>query len=315
MRFAASGAEDGMVRVWELTTGHEKWCSATLEGNVFDVAFSSDTRHIAAAVERGYFRVWESTGFQVTHELHGPGGLGAAVAPGLDAMAFAGYPQTDGGKPLVLFCDIGTGKITRLAIPPEENKPAEPMEQIRSLAFSRDGKLLAVGCTHYIGVWNATESRWMWHDSVDNSDSNGIWKIAFCPRGLRLAAILHAREAGGLRILSAENGQELLFITTPGRANALAWSADGERLALGLDDDSISVFDTASWQCVATFSGHDEEINCVAFVGPHQVLSGSKDRTLRLWDLRSAGQRPLLPDPKTAALLSSGFACDGTKLW
>jgi WD40 repeat protein len=63
----------------------------------------------------------------------------------------------------------------------------------------------------------------------------------------------------------------------------VALSADGHRLAVGAGDGSITLWDVASHQEVATLAGHNEEVLHLAFTpdGDH-LVSVSKDQ-LRVW--------------------------------
>ncbi|CAE6469273.1 unnamed protein product [Rhizoctonia solani] len=58
-----------------------------------------------------------------------------------------------------------------------------------------------------------------------------------------------------------------------------------------MDEDVPEVFDTVKWTCVAICAGHAESVGAVAFGGldsngvPSFLVTGSQDRTLKVWDL------------------------------
>ena len=51
---------------------------------------------------------------------------------------------------------------------------------------------------------------------------------------------------------------------------------------------SIPVFDTRTGQYTGTFEGHDNPVTCLQFEESlHTVVSGSRDTTIKVWDLRT----------------------------
>lgn len=66
------------------------------------------------------------------------------------------------------------------------------------------------------------------------------------------------------------------------------WSADGERLLTASGDQTIREWDTERMACRGECRGHLGSVKCVATspTTPHIIASGSRDGSLRLWDLR-----------------------------
>lgn len=44
-------------------------------------------------------------------------------------------------------------------------------------------------------------------------------------------------------------------------------------------------FLTKEWKCTQTFGGHDDIVMCLRVIGKDRLLSGSKDKTMRLWNI------------------------------
>jgi hypothetical protein len=61
-RMVASGGLDGVVRLWEVSTGNERLQLTGHQGHVYAVAFSPDGRLIASAGADGTVLVWDATG-------------------------------------------------------------------------------------------------------------------------------------------------------------------------------------------------------------------------------------------------------------
>ncbi|KAG9064423.1 hypothetical protein KI688_003613 [Linnemannia hyalina] len=70
--------------------------------------------------------------------------------------------------------------------------------------------------------------------------------------------------------------------------HSCAYSPDGTSFAAGLFRGSIKIYDTSTWTTTRTFEGHRRFINSIAYSPTSlQLLSGSDDRTVRLWDCES----------------------------
>ena len=48
-------------------------------------------------------------------------------------------------------------------------------------------------------------------------------------------------------------------------------------------DGMIRVWNTTCGECVKVYMGHKDEVFCVAQMGDGTLVSGSSDRTLRVW--------------------------------
>ncbi len=155
------------------------------------------------------------------------------------------------------------------------------------------------------------------------------WLRTTAFQGRRMAAAVNLRGQHGVRIFNLETGQlqeEVPGHKTPVRAlaltghqlasgsadgevrlqrkegatqsfqvdglvNALAFSPDEKELAVGSSDHALHIFDLKSGQ-QRKLEGHGHWVRAVAYRG-REVLSGSQDGTVRLWDARGKTRRIL----------------------
>ena len=79
------------------------------------------------------------------------------------------------------------------------------------------------------------------------------------------------------------------------RAECIAYSPDGQLLAVGASDYTIKIWSIESHSEIATFQGHRSQITSVTFSPDgKQLATGSIDSTIRLWDLELKKERQKL---------------------
>lgn len=82
------------------------------------------------------------------------------------------------------------------------------------------------------------------------------------------------------------------FVRTESVATALTFSRDGKKLASGLENGAIIIWDVASKSQNIILQGHTDEITSMKFSADGKFLaSGSKDKTARVWDVASGALR------------------------
>jgi hypothetical protein len=135
-RLAAGGSE-GLVTLWDVTTGREPARLRAFEpgaGSVVAVAFSPDGTRLATA---GHLepdvRLWDSSRGE-------PRGTIPATSPGVQALAFA-----PSGRILALANMDGTAALWDVATARELGVVRAEGRSLYSLAFSREGRWLATG--------------------------------------------------------------------------------------------------------------------------------------------------------------------------
>lgn len=146
-----------------------------------------------------------------------------------------------------------------------------------SLAYSPDGKRLASGGRNDpVRIWDLQTGQ-----LIRTLPDTWVWALAFSPDGNTLAT-------GGsnktIRLWDLQSGKELRQLKGhTATVKSVAFSADGATLASGSDDATVRAWKVADGVEIANHKGHGFGVNAVAFADDKTVVSGSTDRTIRVW--------------------------------
>ncbi len=159
-------------------------------------------------------------------------------------------------------------------------------QRIYALAFSPDGKTLAVGSgapgsLGEVRLFEPTEGKLV---KVLGSSGDVVFDVAFSPAGDRLAA---AGADGIVRVFDPASGDEQLTITSHSDwVMAVAWSPDGSKLATASRDKTAKVFDSKTGDLAITYSGHGQPAKGVAFhPDGAEVFSSGSDNKVHQWKI------------------------------
>jgi WD40 repeat protein len=102
------------------------------------------------------------------------------------------------------------------------------------------------------------------------------------------------------------------------RVRALAFSADGSRLASAGDDRTVNVWDAAGGQLLTSLPEQSGKVRAIAFCDERRLAVGSTDNSIRVWNLETQLEEQLLDghvgsvtslafNPTTGTLTSGSF--------
>jgi WD40 repeat protein len=163
-----------------------------------------------------------------------------------------------------------------------------PLPHINSLAFSPDGKTLAVGTYRRVVLWDISQ-----HVMVRSHDEliGPAQSLSYSPDGKILAVGEGAPARSGIvRLYNAINGAKLRTIEAHNDViTALAFRPDGQQIATCSYDTTVKFWDVATGKLSGIFKGHSDFVYDVAYaIDGKSVISSSKDRTIKRIDSAKA---------------------------
>jgi WD40 repeat protein len=261
-----SGSDDHTVRVWDLATGKLVRILTGHTGAVYSVVVTEDGRIVSGSSDDSV-RVWDLATGRLVRTL-------TDHTEGVDSLAVTGDGRIVGSADNgVQVWDLATG--TWIQTLTGHTKP------VYEVAVTPDGtQALSGSLDDTVRVWDLASG-----EEVRRVDAD-IWgAVAVTPDGEQFLGV----GLGEVYVWDLSTGEmvdtlysDVLFI------EGVAVTPDGQRVICACNDvrsGHVTVWSSATGQGV-DLTGHTEEVQAVAVTSNgRQVVSGSLDDTVRVWNM------------------------------
>ncbi|TYB57592.1 hypothetical protein FXF51_39535 [Nonomuraea sp. PA05] len=323
-RTMATGGDDRVIRLWDVSAPHRPVLLAQLPGQPGDVeslAFASGGRTMVSATYDGEVRLWNVT------EPRRPTRLAAFRAH--DEAVLRAMPTPDARTVHTVSAD-GTARVWDVSRPDRPVRLAELTGHaagILTAALSSDGRTLVTGSADgRTRIWDVADPRHPAPLAWLPRREGQVTGVALAPDGRTLAVSGHDQEVALWDL--ADRGEPVALARLSGHAapvQVVAFSPDGRTVASGGWDFTVRLWDVSDRRRPhpsTTVSGHTGTIWGLAFSPDSgHLVSGGADEAVLVTDVPGAvlaghggalSTADLSPDGRTAVVGSEDFSA---RLW
>ena len=276
------------------------------KGNIKQIAYSPNGRHLAAAGSAGIWIYDMAIHHEVALLTESTGRIsGVAFSPDGSSIV-SGYDSGD-----ILVWDVKTGK-RKQTLPTEQ-------EWVSSVAFSPDGKIIASGgaCMEGLcpGITLLDSQTGEQLKSFGGGDTT--LSVCFSPDGKTLASSGDEWDSN-IRLWEVQTGELLktlkkrtAFEDFEGRdVNSAVFSPDGNMIASGSGNGTIRLWNAHTSEFIKYLEGHTKSVNSVVFGPNGNTLMSTGEDGVCLWDVNTSEYIDEFQIPAVSAAFSpDGNTC------
>lgn len=279
------------LQYWDIETAKQLFIDTETKGQFDYLDFSADGSHLIAAEPWEYLSLWRTSPMQLLKNItHGERYKSIAYSPDGKTVA------SGNDKGLVKIWDTTTGNLIQTI-------SGHQSSRIYAASYPHDNDIITIGVESEIQFWNVQTCEL---EKTIPDPRNGVFSVKYSPDKKLLASGGGSKKA---RLWDPQNGRflgsfvghknEIYVVDFSPDASMLA-SAGGQKrrrpeLKKGSNyDNSVCIWEIRSGELyligdrLAAFTEHTDWVNTVVFSPDGETLaSGSQDKTIQLWDVKS----------------------------
>ncbi|MHA1945495.1 MAG: WD40 domain-containing protein [Candidatus Hodarchaeales archaeon] len=285
-RTLASGSvKNGIIRLWNVTTGKTVQNLTGHTERVFSIKFSPDGNILASASRDNFVKAWNlikpiEVKKSNSHDYT------------IKSMAFSPINSllASGSEDATVKIWNWTNSVEILSISP--NQP------VSCVTWSPDEKVIVSGSSDgTIGLWNVTNGNPLPQSPLEGHDI-AVSSCTFSPDGLIMASGGADKEIKLWNATNWNQSDQSPLVGHNGGITSLSFSPNGLILASGSIDSTIRLWNVTDWKELdhSPLVGHNGGITSLSFSPDGlKLISGSYDRTIRLWNVTTGKKIPISP--------------------
>ena len=302
---------DNTARLWEVATGRQIQKFTGHSWWVWDADFSPDEKQIVTASQDGTAMVWITATGQ-----HGPPFMGHEGPVYSVAFSATGQKVATGGadKRVLIWRPSDVTAFDFRALVAGETPPSPKFQElaghqaaVRSVAFTRDSKLLVSGGhDNAVRIWNPETGEPV--KTLRGHDSQ-VRATAFSPDGLWVVSAGHDNHARLWNVEGYAESRVLQGKWLRGHDDAImavGFAPDGSQIITASRDRTARSWDSRTGKPLKSFEEGHAFLASSAVFSPDgkRLFTAAVDGTTRCWDLTNGVQLIRLENSGRAATLS-----------
>lgn len=298
-----SGSKDGSVYLWNVGKASRATGPLTQPGRFAAWRFAPDSQSVVTLEQNGRAMQWSGADFQQGTTLME---TGRPIAPIRAKISPDGkFAAVGSANRLVQVWDLQGGRLLREIL--------ASTDDVYPITFLGGGKSLVIRNWDdgSLEEWDLSSGRkrWSWQGQFNDWDLG----CAFSPDESQCLTLDFFRGDG--RLHDMNTGHDVSFDLKVRQPYYAAFSPDGKRFAASSALGFVKVFETGTFQAVATLSGFMLGVRSVVFTPDGTRLATTSDgiEAIKLWDVESH-QEVLTLEGQGSEFMPTAFSPDGNVL-